>query len=221
MLDRLWQLLLGRYCVLCREAVKADAGRRQLCRWCLASLPWRPDPEQHAEIPGITRSFAPFAYAGVVRQWVLDAKHDAGLVSARMLGVLLAESLQDAYPFPAERPELLIPVPLTNRRLRARGHNQAVLIAVQVSRILGVPLKRSCARRIRETEILAGFGPKERRAQVARGFAASSLPPGSRVAIIDDVVTTGATATALASALKRAGAAEVHLWASSMAPHPT
>jgi predicted amidophosphoribosyltransferase len=134
--------------------------------------------------------------------------------------VLLAESLQDAYPFPAQRPELLIPVPLADRRLRLRGHNQAILIAVQVSRILSIPLKRRCARRIRDTEILADLGPRQRRAQVAQGFTASSLPAGSRVAIIDDVVTTGATAMALAGALQRAGAAEVHLWVASAAPQP-
>ena len=103
MLDQMWQMLFGGYCVLCREAVQADAGGRQLCRWCLASLPWRTDPEHQADLPGITRSHAPLAYEGVVRQWVLDAKRDAGLISARMLGVLLAESLQDAYPFPAQQ----------------------------------------------------------------------------------------------------------------------
>ena len=79
MVHQLWHLLLGSYCVLCREPVKgADAGR-QLCSYCLASLPWLTDPES-AELSGIQRSFAPLAYQGAARRWVLEAKHEGGLI---------------------------------------------------------------------------------------------------------------------------------------------
>ena len=114
----------------------------------------------------------------------------------------------------------MIPVPLADRRLRARGHNQAILIAVQVRRILGIPLKRRCAKRIRNTEILADLGPKRAVGPGRARVHSVPLPAGTRVAIVDDVVTTGATAISLAGALKQAGAAEVHLWAPSAAPQP-
>lgn len=218
MLSELWHLLLGSYCVLCREPVQGAAAHRQLCRWCLASLPWRSAPDLTPP-PGITRAFSPLDYEGAARQWVLDSKHDRGLVSARTLGVLLAQSLLDAYPFPADRPGLLVPVPLSARRLIARGHNQAALIAQQVAGAMKIPLDRTSARRTRHTAMLADLDAQGRRAQVAGGFAVSALPEDRRVAVVDDVVTTGATSTALAEALHAAGAAEVHLWAATRAPH--
>ena len=218
MFDSLWHLLLGSYCVLCREAVKGAAGQRQLCRYCLASLPWQSAPEQ-AELSGIRRTFAPLAYEGAARRWVLEAKREGGLIAARTLGVLLGESLREAYPFPAERPQVLVPVPLSGRRLRGRGHNQAILIGRQVARQLQIPLRRHAVRRMRHTAILADLDPAARQAAVAGGFRARRLPPDCRVAIIDDVVTTGATACALAEALLTAGAAEVHLWVATSAAH--
>jgi ComF family protein len=219
MIDRFWQLLLGSYCVLCRAVVKGAEGDRQLCRWCLASLPWLSAPEPDTPPQGIARAFAPLGYEGAARQWVLDAKHERGLVSARTLGVLLAESLLDAYPLPSERPGILLPVPLSRRRLRTRGHNQALLIGQPVARRLNLRLDRHSARRTRHTALLAGLDPVRRHAEVAAGFSVSALPEGSRVAIIDDVVTTGATASALADAILLAGASEVHLWAATRAPH--
>ncbi len=219
MFDLVWRLLLESYCVLCREPVKGPDRQRQLCRWCLASLPWRPEPEQ-APPTGISRVFAPLYYDGAARQWVLEAKQAAGLIQARTLGVLLAAALLDAYPFPAERPDLLVPVPLSRRRLAGRGHNQAVLIAAQVAKAMDIRLHRRAARRTRHTGILAGLDARQRQEQVAGGFAAAPLPTGCRVAIIDDVVTSGATAGALAEALRAAGAAEVMLWAASAAAHP-
>ncbi len=221
MMSRFWHLLLGSYCLLCRAPVTGAEGHRQLCRWCLAALPWRAAPELDFALPGIARVHAPLSYEGATRQWVLGAKHDGGLVAARTLGVLLAESLLDAYPFPADRPELLIPVPLSARRLRVRGHNQAVLVAQQIAAAMNIQLLRTCARRTRHTAMLADLDAQARHAQVAGGFTVSGLPPRCRVAIVDDVVTTGATSTALADALHAAGAAEVHLWAATSAPHPS
>jgi len=220
MLDQLWQLLLGSYCVLCREPVKGADGHRQLCRWCLASLPWQAASFRDSPVPGISRIFAPLRYEGAARQWVLDSKHDTGLVSARTLGILLAQSLLEAYPFPTDRPDLLVPVPLSRRRLRLRGHNQAVLIATQIGSAMNIPLDRRAARRTRHTAILADLDARERRAEVAGGFAVSRITRGCRVAIIDDVVTTGATAGTLAEALRGAGAIDVQLWAATSAPHP-
>jgi ComF family protein len=190
----------------------------QLCPWCLTSLPWRTAPD--LDMPGFERAFAPLAYEGAARAWVLKAKHERGLIAARMLGGLLAETLCDAYPFPSDRPDRLIPVPLSSRRLRWRGHNQAVLLAAPVSRRLRIPLARRAARRIRHTPVLADLAPEARADTVDRAFSVSSDMAGARVAIIDDVVTTGSTARALAAALREAGVREIHLWAVTAAEHP-
>ena len=218
----LWQITLGSLCVLCREDVTGEHAYRQLCAWCLASLPWRsaPDLDLECPLPGITRAFTPLSYEGSPRAWVLDAKHDGGLIAARTLGVLLAESLLDAYPFASERPDRLIPMPLSGRRLRRRGHNQAALIAAPVARCLGIPVHHRDARRTRHTPMLAALNAEARQRTVSRVFTASDSVAGARIAIVDDVVTTGASASALAAALKEAGAGEVHLWAATAAAHP-
>lgn len=217
MIDRLWRHLLGGLCVLCEQAVLGHHARLQLCPCCLASLPWLDSPER--DIAGIDRTFAPLAYDAAARNWVLQAKHANGLIAARTLGVLLADALEDAYPFPSGRPDRLFPVPLSRRRLRRRGHNQAALLAVPVARRLQIPLDRRGVRRTRHTPLLAGLAPAGRTEAVSGAFRSSLDLTGARVAIIDDVVTTGATARALAAALRTAGAVEVHLWAATLAVH--
>ncbi len=218
-IDNLWRCLFTSLCVLCDQEVRGHNARLQLCRWCLASLPWLSRPD--LELPGIDRAFAPLAYEGAAKNWVLEAKHAGGLVAARTLGILLADTLADAYPFSSERPERLIPVPLSSRRLRRRGHNQAALLAAPVARRLSVPMGRRDVRRIRHTPVLADLPPGNRVDAVRGAFTATADLVGARVAILDDVVTTGATAGAMAHALRAAGAREVHLWAATAAIHRT
>jgi len=211
--------LLGTQCVLCRTAVTRRAADRQLCDICFADLPWLVETEITPP-PGIVRQIAPLAYAGPARDWVLDSKHDRGLVAARILGVLLAEALEDAYPHGTERPRYIVPVPLSWRRLVHRGHNQAALIAAPVSRRLGCRLVRRGVRRHRHTPLQPGLDPVARRRNVLGAFASRRRWQGATIAIVDDVVTTGATASALAASLLAAGAGAVHLWSPTLAPHP-
>jgi ComF family protein len=203
--------LFGSLCVLCRQSVTGHQARLQLCQHCLAALPWH-DAQEAPGYDGIARVIAPLGYEGATRAWVLAAKRDSGLVAARVLGTLLAEAVQDAYPVNEPRPDLLIPVPLALRRLMLRGHNQAVLIAAPVSRALKIPLDRRVARRIRHTPIQPGRTLRMRAVNVEKAFIARRRFDGLTLAIVDDVVTTGATAQALADALHAAGAREIHLW---------
>jgi ComF family protein len=149
---------------------------------------------------------------------VLRAKQATGLVEARVLGTLLAEAVMGS---PGPRPDVLIPVPLSRRRLIRRGHNQAVLIAEPVSRLLGIPLSRYGVRRRSHTPILPGLSPEERLRSVAGAFHCASELDGMTVAIIDDVVTTGATAGELAACLAAAGAQDIQLFAATCATAPT
>ena len=206
--------LFGSLCVLCRQRVTGALRRLQLCANCLADLPWRDTPEVPTDsVPmPLARQVAPLGYAGAPQRWVLAAKRDTGLVAARVLGSLLAETLLDVYPFAASRPDVIVPVPLSRRRLIGRGHNQAVLIAEPVSRALKIPLDRFSVRRSRHTPIQPGQDPSARAANVRGAFGSRRNFKGRRIAIVDDVVTTGATATTLARTLLDAGASEVHLW---------
>lgn len=214
----MWDDLLGIRCVLCRQGVTGPEADRQLCGICLADLPWLPQSEITPPSRAIARQIAPLAYTGAPRRWVLDSKHDGGLVAARLLGVLLAEALEDAYPPGTDRPAHVVPVPLSWRRLVWRGHNQAVLIAVPVARRLGIALDRRGARRQRHTPLQPGLHAVARRRNVAGAFTSRRRWQGATVAIVDDVVTTGATGTAVAQALLAAGAGAVHLWSPTLAP---
>ena len=100
----------------------------------------------------------------------------------------------------------LVPIPLHRARLAERGYNQAALVAGAAARLLGVrhlPLSLARPRRTREQ---ASLGRRDRLVNVEDAFVVRQALHGQRLVVIDDVVTTGATASACADALRRAGA---------------
>lgn len=137
-------------------------------------------------------------------------KFQGSLHQGRLLGELLVRSLQ-ARALP--RPELLVPVPLHSGRIRARGYNQALEIARWVARALALPLDSASCRRMRATAAQSDLPLEERRRNI-RGAFTLVRPLGVRhVALLDDVVTSGATVSELTKVLKRAGVARVDVWA--------
>jgi ComF family protein len=130
------------------------------------------------------------------------------------LGALLAER----YPFDASA--VLVPVPLHPKRLRARGFNQAVLLAHALGRRRGLVVAPRLLVRRRSTDAQTGLGAAERRANLHDAFAvrASFRVPDRPLVLIDDVLTTGATADACARALRAAGAASVDVYTVGRAP---
>lgn len=121
-------------------------------------------------------------------------------------------------------PTLLVPVPLSARRWRERGYNQSALLAQHLSDRLGLPSCPDALVRTQHTERLMRLDVDARAAAIAQAFA---VPPamarrvqGRHVALVDDVLTTGATANAAARALWEAGAREVSVWAVARTPTP-
>jgi len=102
-------------------------------------------------------------------------------------------------------------VPLTAWRLARRGHNQALALARPVARALGIPVLRNGVQRIRRTPPQRGLALAERLQNLEGAFATQRDWSGWRVAIVDDVMTTGATAGELSRTLLAAGATEVHV----------
>ncbi|MEM8766216.1 MAG: phosphoribosyltransferase family protein [Pseudomonadota bacterium] len=210
---------MGSFCGLCQQSVQGLASHRGLCEHCFADLPWRENPEANDLDPAlIEKTVVPWHYRESAQHWILAAKQAQGLLAARLLGTLLAETLVDVYG-PGELPELIIPVPLSWRRLLARGHNQAQWIAAPVSRSLGLPLIARGVRRRRHTALQPGLSATARRENLAGAFATKIRFQGQRVAIVDDVLTTGATVETLAACLLEAGADSVHCWAAAAADH--
>jgi len=138
----------------------------------------------------------------------------------RALAGPLAELLAAHYPFADDA--LLVPVPLHVSRLRARGYNQAVLLARGLARRRGLACDPRVLVRTRATAEHAGLGADARRANVRGAFR---LRPGVHVhhpvvVVVDDVLTTGATADACARVLRAAGARQVHVYTIGRTPEP-
>lgn len=153
---------------------------------------------------------------------VHQQKHRKGAVAARVLAELLGDAVLQHYALEPTRPALLIPVPLHWRRQWSRGYNQSAILANHLSHRLNVPSAPNIARRTRATQSQQQLDIADRAANMHNAFAvrSASLTPdftNTIIAIIDDVVTTGATARALAVSLLQAGAAEVHLWSPTRA----
>ncbi|MDZ7811174.1 MAG: phosphoribosyltransferase family protein [Arhodomonas sp.] len=118
-------------------------------------------------------------------------------------GRLLADFL--ALCLPAWSDAELLPVPLARRRLRERGFNQAS----EIARRLGLPVRHGCLQRVGEGPHQQDLGAAERQRNVRGRFALRRAPPAGAVIIVDDVVTTGATVTAVARLLRQAGAGPI------------
>jgi ComF family protein len=146
-------------------------------------------------------------YEGALRASILELKrepHVAARLSRLMFDAQQREPLNSA--------NLIIPVPLHPERERERGFNQALLLARELARLSGLSIdERSVVRRLHTERHRAGMDAKARRQSVAAAFTVRhpKLVAGRRVLLVDDVFTTGATASACASALKEAGAEEV------------
>lgn len=156
--------------------------------------------------PSTLRSIRAAAlHEGAVRDAVLALKYRGQRRLAEPLGDLLAEAIRAS----GELPDALVPVPLHSARRRARGYNQAELLARRCARRLGVPCETRALLRRRATPPQVGLSSAERLANVAGAFAVAEPAAvrrlgAKRVLLIDDVTTTGSTLDAAASALAAA-----------------
>jgi predicted amidophosphoribosyltransferase len=117
-------------------------------------------------------------------------------------------------------PDLLLAPPLSASRLRARGFNQALELAKVVGRELGVAVDPGGVPRPPETAPQPGLGRPARQENLRNAFRCRRDLAGRSVAIVDDVLTTGATAEALAGVLRAAGAGSVAVWVVARTPEP-
>jgi ComF family protein len=132
-----------------------------------------------------------------------------------VLGSLLA----DRIDLGRNRPQLLLPAPLHPRRLRERGFNQAAELTRILADELSLPWSARHFVRVRHTEPQAGLDRRARQRNLRHAFRwRGPIGDLSRVAVIDDVVTTGTTAEEMARALKRAGIERVEVWAVARTP---
>jgi ComF family protein len=228
-----WIAAAGRFVLPPRCLVCADQGHeaRELCRACYAALPRNlaccgrcalPLTTAIPECDRCERESRPWADLWVPYEyaWPLDALEArfkfAGSLAA---GRVLSDAWMDAGP-PPSMPELLLPVPLHLSRLRSRGYNQALELARPMGRRYRIPVAHDVLYRARRTEAQSELDAAARLGNVRGAFAVRRVPAQKHVAIVDDVMTTGATLIECTKALLAAGVERVDVWALARTPAP-
>ncbi len=190
-------------CPRCAEPLPPGAPARSLCGGCLRRA------------PAFDACLAPYLYAPPTDWLVSRLKFHGHLAAGRVLAGLLGERLTaDARA----RPELILPMPLHPARLRERGFNQAAELARPLGRRLGIPVAPDLVRRLRAGQPQSSLAKSRRRANVRGAFGLTKPLGACRIAVVDDVLTTGASADELARTLKRAGAERVEVWVVARTP---
>ena len=218
--------LLAQDCMLCA----GPSASRLVCEACSASLPRLAHAcarcamelgergvcgECQRRAPSFDAALAAFEYRFPLDRLVRRFKYAGDLAAGNWLALELA-----ARAAQCERPDLLVAPPLAPSRLRERGFNQAVVIAKAVGRRLGIRHSPDALVKVRETSPQPGLGRKARLANLRDAFRCNADFAGEHVAIVDDVMTTGATADTVARVLRGAGAARVSVWAIARTPGP-
>jgi ComF family protein len=208
---------LPAHCVLCGARSASD----RLCEPCAATLPRLP-PERCARCalplpsgatcgaclasaPRYDRVVAAHPYAFPVDALVHSYKYAGDLTLAPLLGRALAAHLTADV-------DAIVPMPLSASRLKARGFNQAQELARHLGDALRVKVLTEACRKVAETPPQAALPFSERARNVRGAFVCDADLRQMRIAVVDDVMTTGATVNELARNLKRAGATHVSVW---------
>ncbi|MCO6441127.1 MAG: ComF family protein [Nitrococcus mobilis] len=213
----------------CRFCAAPGVDGLELCEPCTAELPWLDAQCRQCALPltntgarrlcgdclrqppPFRRVHAPFRYCHPIDALLKALKYGSDLAAARCLGDLLADYLQRRH---VTVPDAVIPVPLHPQRLRQRGFNQAL----ELARRLDAPLAPQMVRRRRATAAQTGLDRSERRSNTRGAFQVTARHVPAHVAVIDDVLTTGATVTELAKTLRQAGAEQVEIWVMARTP---
>jgi ComF family protein len=179
------------HCPVC--ALPTPAG--EICGHCVAQPPL------------FTRTVAVFAYTFPLDKLVQAMKYGERLALAQALASKLAQRIDKGT-----LPDYVIPMPLHPARLRKRGFNQSLLIAAAVARELDLGMLPGTCRRIRDTPSQSTLPWKERARNVRNAFRCDADLAGKRIAMVDDVLTSGASLNAFAHALQKQGASEISTW---------
>ena len=209
---------LPSFCIMCRIA---HADNECICQDCYAMfIPLGPScykcalplPEDGicgtciSTTPVINSVITAYRFEDPLRKLLHNFKYNEGLYLANLLTKLMLNAMPESYTT-----ECLIPVPIHRKRLQQRGYNQSVILAQRLSKALVIPYNISHCKKIIHTQTQASLDKKQRQINLKGAFSSKKLPY-KHVTIIDDLITTGHTANALAIELKNNGVQNVDLW---------
>ena len=203
----LLDLIFPPKCVFCRKLLRK--GEDGICTRCQEHLPWCVGPEAEQTMEFISLCASPLWYQDEVRESFHRYKFKGSRGYAKVYGRLMAQCVQDHL---AGRDDLITWVPLSEQRRKARGYDQAMLLAEAAALELGDVAAETLAK-VRDTSAQSGLGKDDsaRRANVLGAYRPTDpeLIAGQRILLMDDVVTTGSTLSECARTLRTTGAADV------------
>lgn len=224
----LYSWFLPKQCIFCGISLQQDLA---ICVPCFQDLPILP---HHCSVcarfmpsyinldtpcgaclrqkPLYQKIYALFPYEPPIIHLIIKLKFSHKLSYAQTFGELLAERVQLDWYAARSLPDVILPMPLHPLRLRERGFNQAVEIARPVAKYLNIPLDLNGIFRIKATEAQSGLKAQERKTNMQKAFTAVRNYHGLKIAIVDDVVTTGATIESLCKTLYQNGAQSIDIW---------
>jgi ComF family protein len=209
---------------LCESCMQRFAAPTSRCRRCAIGVPAGVEVCGACLLhpPPFDAALAAVDYAYPWDMLVQRLKFHAALDLASALAALLRDAVRRCAEAPL--PALLLPVPLSGARLRERGFNQSWEIARRMSRELGCAADAQLLLRMKDTAHQIALPHDQRAANVRGAFAVEPRRrrelQGRVVAIVDDVMTTGATAAEIATVLLQAGARSVQVWVVARTPLP-
>lgn len=184
------------YCRRCGRTLQTRSLGRGICADCIRG---RVD---------FDRAFSLFLYEGPVKALVHELKYRGKRRLGTVLGGLMSGFIRE-HSIDLDFVDVVVPVTLHPAKLREREFNQSLLLARECARTLGRPVAENTLVRTRNTRSQTGLPQEERRRNVEGSFACPAPVKGMNVLLVDDVMTTGATASDAARALKQSGAAVV------------
>lgn len=179
------------HCPLCAQPTPAG----EVCGHCLKTPPL------------FTRTIAVYRYQFPVDRLIQAMKYQEQLPLAQILSMKLLQRIDKTC-----LPDCVIAMPLHQNKLKQRGFNQAQLIAAPIARALDLPLLTTACLRLRDTPSQTSLPWKARSKNMRGAFGCNADFSGKHIALVDDVMTTGASLNALASAAKKQGAREISAW---------
>lgn len=229
--SKLTRWLIPSQCILCQSPIKNEHNQHNsLCKPCINSLPRIKEhcskcstPLKSGDLCGVclttqrhwNRCFAAYEYQDHVKKLIADFKYKQTPSLGALLGDIMQKKILDTYA--SELPDYLVPVPVFRDRLQSRGFNQSLILCKALSKNLNIPIL-DILLKTKKTPTQKGLSSKERKLSITNSFQLKHPPllsPNTRikkVAIIDDVMTTGSTSSEIAKLLKKSNISDIEVW---------